>query len=325
MNFLSKKENPMTQTARYVLSVLLIMAFISMILWFGCGDTSVELNETDIGDDDDDNGDDDDDDTADHQAPEPPNVDTPRSPTGLDIQTITGSTEPGALVRITGGSDETTTYADASSGDFCVTTPLILNAVNQLAVTAEDAAGNEGEPTNIVIEQARNNVSFTGTPYAASVSHSDPTATEDKAIDGNYNTYWANTTQTIIHPEADRIPQWYAVKFQNLEIINRLDIYWSLESYGTDFDIYTSQVEEPSFWPHEQGWGGEFTLLVDQENGLGFDGHNSYDLADSSVETRWIMLVLNKSRNQNLIRYKFEIIELEAYSIQDGDEEDPGC
>ena len=312
----------------YVIAAFIIVFLsIPFAMWIGCGSTETTVT----GDDDDDNDDtgqvddDDDDSNEDNEPPPPPTVDDPRSPTSLDFQSITGVTEPGAFVEILGGAENASTYADVVSGEFCVVVNLILNTNNILSITASDQAGNESDPTNIEIEQVRNNACLNGQADAASVSYSEPNDTPDKAIDGNRNTYWANTSQPW-QTESLRTPQWFRVELQQLETINRIDTYWTDEAYATEYEIYISTAEEEPVKPHnDENWADEYTLIASQTNPTsGFNQHNDFDLSDDPVEARWILVVLYESIKKNVFLYKYELQELEAYTLQSG-ETDPGC
>jgi hypothetical protein len=308
---------------------LLALLVSGLVLGIGCSKTSTEVKEDEQedpeSDDDDDQVDDDDGAGGDSEAPQPPTVDDPRSPTSLEYQTITGIAEPGAYVRIAGGAEDEAVYAGADTGEFCAVIDLVLNTVNILSVTATDQAGNESDPTNISIEQVRNNVCLTGTATASSVSHSEPDRVPDQAIDGLYTSYWSNTSQPW-YTEALRSPQWFRVQFSQLETINRMDLYWEENSYATKFEIHVSDSQEQPTPPHEnKNWRDDYTLVAIQTNpDVGFNGHNHFDLSDSPVEARWIVVALLESVDVNVLLYKYKLQELEAYSLQSG-ETDPGC
>ena len=311
---------------RLLLVFVALLAGVLIVSWIGCTDTGTTVTEEDSDDDDDAVGDDDDNDTGgpDDEPPPEPSVDDSRSPTGLDYQTLTGTAEPGSYIRVTGAAKEASTYADAGTGSFCVSVDLILNATNILAVTATDADNNQSDPANVQIEQIRNNVNLNAQAEAASISYSEPHATPQKAIDGNKNTYWANTTQ-VWYPESNRSPQWFRVKYDQFQTINRIDIYWSDGAYGTDFEVYSTQADQP-VQPHaDEDWAQEYTLVAAQTNPtVGFNGHNQYDLTDEPIQARWLLFALYKSTQKNVLLYKFEMEEVEAYSLQ-SDETDPGC
>lgn len=59
---------------------------------------------------------------------------------------VSGTTEPFAVVTVTGGSGSVTTVADGS-GSFVATVELVPAAANALSLTATDAAGNVGIAT----------------------------------------------------------------------------------------------------------------------------------------------------------------------------------
>jgi Bacterial Ig domain/F5/8 type C domain len=311
----------MAQMTIRLFSILLIL-ICAFGAWWTCGNTGTSIGDDD--DDDDDNDVDGDDDQApDSSPPLPPNVDSPRTPTALTFQSISGDTEPGALVRIEGGAEEAFSFADANDGTFCIEVALVGNATNLLAVTAEDDAGNESDPTNINIQQIQNNVALLGSADAASTSHSETFATPEKGIDGNKDTYWANTTQAW-YAEALRSPQWYGVKLLATETINQVDIWWAEDGYGIKFDVYYSTLDEPTR-PHDNGWKDDYTLIAEEVNpSSGFSLHNEYDLSAALVDVRWVMLTLHESSNKNILLYKFQIVELEIYALESG-ETDPGC
>lgn len=314
-----------------ILLVILLSVCFSLAISLGGGcksATPVEENEDDEGDDDA-VDDDDDDDSTDTEPPAPPVIDTDlvRSTTGLDYQSIHGTTEPGAFVLIKGGASQMgdSAYADMNSGEFCIVVELILNATNILEITAEDAAGNRSDPTNVAIVQVRNNVCLTGTAEAASVSHSEPIRTPDQAIDGSLNTYWANTTQ-FWYPEANREPQWFRVGLADHETINRIDVYWSEDAWGTEFSVWYSNADEKPVDPHvaDSNYEQVYTLISEQTNpDTGFDRHNRYDMEEPIV-AKWLLLTFNKSTQKNALLYKYQLVELDAYSLQTN-EEDPGC
>ncbi len=309
--------------------LLLILFLVGLLLGLGCSKTSTEVKEDEDDqeeeDDDDEVDDDDDDDGGDEEAPQPPTVDEPRSPTSLDYQTIAGIAEPGAYVRVTGGAKEEAVYADASTGEFCVVVTLVLNTMNILSATATDQSSNESEPTNISIDQVRNNVCRTGVATASSVSHSEPDRVPDQAIDGIYSSYWANTSQPW-YSEARRDPQWYKVELEQLETINRIDLYWDEGSYATEYELHISDSEQEPIDPHKnKDWRDEYTLVAEQSNpDVGFGGHNQFDLSEEPVQARWIVVALIESVDINVLLYKYKLQELEAYSLQSG-ETDPGC
>ena len=309
----------------YVFVSMLFLTLLIFALWLGCGDTGTTVTSDDAVDGDDDLVDDDDDDNDDQQPPQPPIVDEPRTPTNLDYQTITGLTEPGAFIKVAGGAKEATTYADVENGEFCLVVELVLNNTNILSVTAEDEKGNVSEPTNIHIVQNRNNVCLGALADAASVSYSEPNSIPESAIDGGMLTYWANTTQPW-HLEALRSPQWFRVELSQVETINRIDLYWTDNGYGTDFEIYVSDLTDEPIKPHaSSNWKDEYTFVAAQTNPTsGFNGHNIFDLSENPIEAKWILVALYKSNQLNLLLYKYEIVELEAYSQESG-ETDPGC
>ncbi len=312
-----------------LLIYVLILALVFLFVWLGCSKTSTEVGEdeeeTPDDDEDDDDQADDDDTGADNEAPQPPTVDDPRSPTSLDYQTVTGIAEPGAYVKVTGGGDEPAIYADANTGQFCVQVSLILNMQNILSITATDQAGNQSDPTNVSIDQVRNNVCLTSTATASSVSHSESDRVPGQAIDGNYSSYWANTSQPW-YAEALRKPQWYRVALADLESINRIDIYWEDDSYATEYELYYSDSETEPIEPHkDDDWRDDYTLIAAQSNpDVGYGGHDQFDLSAEPVQARWLLMALFEGSNINVLLYKYKMQEFEAYSLQSG-ESDPGC
>ena len=308
--------------------VIMILASFSagILIWGGCVDTATIING-EAADDDDSILDDDD---ADLEPPDAPEVDAPRSPTTLDFQTISGIAEPGSTVYIRGGSSDVTDIADPSTGAFCLKIGLLLNSVNQLAITSEDISGNESEPTNITIEQIQNNAALRGKATASSTSYSEPNNIPDAAIDGNYNTRWSNTTQ-IQWSEARFNPQWFMVELEELTSISKINIWWPQESFATDFELYYSQLEQPTDIPHEYDgewntdWSNQWLFLRSQTNDPSEPiSVNSYDYTSKPVGARWVLIVFHSSAEKVIFRYKFELIELELLAGE-LDEEDPGC
>ena len=89
----------------------------------------------------------------DTSAPPAPNLDPVVSPTSLATQTLTGSAEFGALVKISGGKADVETRADPFTARFRVEVELSLNASNALTLTATDAAGNTSPAATATIAQ----------------------------------------------------------------------------------------------------------------------------------------------------------------------------
>ncbi len=275
-----------------ILFVILILAITATLIFFGCGDTGTTVVSDDEVDDDDDSGvDDDDDDGFDDTPPPPPSGGGPRCPPHLDNQSFTGTTEPGAFIKVYGGAQEASIYADVETGDFCVVVSLILNETNILSVTAQDADGNVSDPTNISITQNRNNICLEAQADAASVSYSEPNNVPGNAIDGAMLTYWANTTQPW-HIEALRSPQWFRVELKEVETISRIDIYWTDNGYGIDYEVYVSDSQEEPVKPHaDANWKDEYTLVAEQTNPTsGFNGHNTFDLSQDPMDAKWILV-----------------------------------
>lgn len=84
--------------------------------------------------------------------PSSPSIDPQASPTSLETLTITGTSEPGATLSVTGGAGAATATADAS-GTFSVEVDLTVDATNDLLVVASDAATNASEPATLSIVQ----------------------------------------------------------------------------------------------------------------------------------------------------------------------------
>ncbi|MDJ0868735.1 MAG: Ig-like domain-containing protein, partial [Myxococcota bacterium] len=68
---------------------------------------------------------------------------TPSSPTNADRVTVTGSTEAGATVSISGAAAPVTVQS-GSDGSFSASVFLATDTANRLSITATDPAGNEG-------------------------------------------------------------------------------------------------------------------------------------------------------------------------------------
>jgi hypothetical protein len=85
-------------------------------------------------------------------APEAPSLDPQASPTSLDTISLTGSSEPGATIDVTGAAGAASATAD-DVGRFVVDVDLTADAINMLEVIATDAAGNPGPSSLMPIEQ----------------------------------------------------------------------------------------------------------------------------------------------------------------------------
>ncbi len=85
-------------------------------------------------------------------APSSPSLDPQASPTSLETISLTGTAEPGATLTVTGGAGAAMAIADAS-GAFSVDVDLTVDATNDLAIVATDAATNASEPTTLSIAQ----------------------------------------------------------------------------------------------------------------------------------------------------------------------------
>jgi hypothetical protein len=83
-------------------------------------------------------------------APEAPSLDPQASPTSLDTISLTGATEPGATVGVSGGAGAASAIADAF-GRFAVDVDLTADSDNALEVVATDAAGNAGAAAMLTI------------------------------------------------------------------------------------------------------------------------------------------------------------------------------
>ena len=296
----------------------------------GNGDDDTSSNDDDSANDDD-SGSDDDTNAPDTTPPDPPYVEPPVSPTTLDYQSIRGHSEPEAKIHITGGLADATTMADGN-GDFCVKVALKINDTNTLEVTAEDAAGNESDPTTAIIEQQTENYALDGYASASSISHSKPESTPDKAKDNNYLTWWENTTQPW-YEEAKYNPQWLGIQMTNLYWITKLDIYWGRDNvgkyeYATNFDVCINTLENPTKLPHEipvenyPDYGYIIITNIQQPAGESIT-QNTVDLSTNPVQARWVFLLLHTSNQPGLAgTYSYEVAELEIYGYENPDS---GC
>jgi hypothetical protein len=88
--------------------------------------------------------------THDKDAPPPPAVDALTSPTNQNPVTLTGTTEAGAAVDVSGGAAAALAIAGAD-GSFAVDVMLNADADNTLAVTATDEAGNVSAATTVLV------------------------------------------------------------------------------------------------------------------------------------------------------------------------------
>lgn len=86
--------------------------------------------------------------------PPAPRVDPVTSPTPKTKVLLAGSAEYGAVVRVSGGKTSAETTADLFTARWFAEVELTVGAVNQLSVTATDAAGNTSEATVVPLEQA---------------------------------------------------------------------------------------------------------------------------------------------------------------------------
>ena len=179
--------------------------------------------------------------------------------------------------------------------------------------TADDDTGQT--PVNCALE---------GVASASSVSHSKPQNTPDKANDGNYLSWWENTTQTW-YPEALYQPQWLAVRMPETSWIGEIGVYWGRGSgdqyeYGTVFEVYVNTEEDPEVMPHEVPvedlgqYGYELVTMVNQPADENIES-NIFDLTDDPVLGRWVFLFLWESNSPGLIppAYSFEVAELEVF------------
>ena len=307
--------------------LLLVFVLLMCTPLFFC-DTSSTVDAP--GDDDDDTAapDDDDDGPPDTTPPDAPEVDDPTSPTGLSYQSIHGAAEAGSLIYVTGGLADAEAQTNAD-GEFCVKVALQPEVVNTLQFVAEDAAGNRSDSSSVVIEQHTDNYSLSSTVEVSSTSSTKPNNTADKAIDGNYLTWWENTTNPI-NEGADYQPQWIGVKMQQEYWINRVEIHWGRDAlsgdyeYGTKFDVYLNTNDNVAKMPHELGvedpadYGYVLLETVEQAADLDIQ-NNSIDLEDAPVEGRWVFLFLHESNRPNAVftgKYSFEVAELEAYGFK---------
>lgn len=87
--------------------------------------------------------------TVDRLIPVAPIISTSSQRVDTDTIQIIGTTEDGSTVTITGG--ESTVTGIATGGNFEITVTLTHNTVNDLSVTAKDAAGNESLAATVAI------------------------------------------------------------------------------------------------------------------------------------------------------------------------------
>ncbi|HJL19897.1 MAG TPA: Ig-like domain-containing protein [Sandaracinaceae bacterium LLY-WYZ-13_1] len=85
-------------------------------------------------------------------APSVPTLHPQASPTGAESVPLTGETEPGATVSVSGGAADASVMSD-DDGAFRVDVMLTLDTDNELAVVATDAAGNASEAATLTITQ----------------------------------------------------------------------------------------------------------------------------------------------------------------------------
>ncbi|MCP3949624.1 Ig-like domain-containing protein, partial [Herbaspirillum sp.] len=90
--------------------------------------------------------------TSDKTAPEAPTVNTLPERTSLHSLTVTGTSEPGAAVSVTGGLNLVQTTSD-TGGNFSLEVILKTGGLNQLCFTAADNAGNTGIPQCVQVIQ----------------------------------------------------------------------------------------------------------------------------------------------------------------------------
>ena len=94
----------------------------------------------------------------DETAPPPPNLNPVTTPTSLPVQTLTGSAEYGATVRITGGLENVEVIADPFTAEFRADVGLTttipvggLQATTSLTLTAVDSAGNVSDALTVEV------------------------------------------------------------------------------------------------------------------------------------------------------------------------------
>ena len=328
-------------TGRILLFLVVVSLLAGVVCWAPGCDTAAPVDMPLYGQGglfaDDDAATSDDDTTPDHTPPDAPQVDAPVSPTSLTYQSIRGTTEPNAKILVTGGLSDTDTKADAT-GAFCVKVALKTSGqdnvglVNHLSFTAQDAAGNTSPATLVNIEQDTRNFSRTGVASASSVSTTRPTATPDKANDGDYNSFWEDTTNWLERPEESRRdPQWLAVK------MDAIDIFWGRDpagkyEYATNFEVYIHLADQPDVMPHEipaselAQHGYVLVQHFEQDAGK-IIAENEFDLSAKPLQARWVFLLLHESNvpgtipdPQGFAHYSFEVAELETYGFEHPDE-----
>lgn len=80
-----------------------------------------------------------------------PEVDEPLSPVDANKAIITGETEPGAMIMVTGGLYEIPTATADANGNFSVEVALIQESSNSFYITAVTAGSDPSESVEVVI------------------------------------------------------------------------------------------------------------------------------------------------------------------------------
>ena len=91
--------------------------------------------------------------TRDTNPPNPPTVFGVTSPTRLSFQSLAGEAEPASRIDIA-GAQEAVSVQTFANGLFMLNLPLEPNSINELSLTATDAAGNSSAPTEVSIVQS---------------------------------------------------------------------------------------------------------------------------------------------------------------------------
>jgi len=286
---------------------------------------------------DDDNAADDDQTPPDETAPDPPIVDPVHSPTGLDYQSIRGTAEPLATVRVTLDQVNMDTQV-LENGEFCIKVQLKENATNELEIQAIDAAENKSTAVAATIVQERKNLALTSAPTASSTSHSKPENTPNKAIDGKKFTWWENTTQPWF-PEANYPMQWLSLELDKEYYLDLINLFWGKDTvgkfeYATKGAVYVNDLAEIEKLPHEVSpaqladYGYVKVANINQDPDADIES-NTFDLSAEPQIARWVFLVLSESNqpgvlpgDQGQTLYSYEVAELEVYGF---DQPDNGC
>ncbi len=125
--------------------------------------------------------------------PPPPSVDPVRSPTSVDSPLVSGTAEYDSLVVITRSPElpdgRIETRADAFTAQWSARVPLEPTQENVLRIVAIDAAGNQSDPTEVVIV------------HQPPVAHSLALTITPAVLEPNVHAFEA--TAELLHPEPE--------------------------------------------------------------------------------------------------------------------------